>query len=108
MNCTQGPPAIAGSDVLLAVGTQAPTFRLPAGDGEPRTLEQLGSPLGAVRPFVAAATFLLLGASHAESASAANLELQKPGTGQGTVTSSPAGINCGTTCSGSSTWSPTH
>ena len=28
----------------LAVGTQAPTFRLPAGDGEPRTLEQLGSP----------------------------------------------------------------
>lgn len=28
----------------LAAGTPAPTFRLPSGDGEPRTLEELGSP----------------------------------------------------------------
>ena len=28
----------------LTAGTRAPTFRLPGGDGKPRTLEQLGSP----------------------------------------------------------------
>lgn len=30
--------------MAIAAGTPAPTFRLPAGDGAPRTLEELGTP----------------------------------------------------------------
>src|SRR5688500_9569504 len=38
-------------------------------------------------------------ASGSGSSGTFNLQVQKSGTGSGTVTSNPTGINCGTTCS---------
>jgi uncharacterized repeat protein (TIGR02543 family) len=59
----------------------------------------LAARLGRAAPFILAS--LLLGASLLASANAHAAKLSVSKTGSGTITSAPAGINCGTTCSAS-------
>jgi Divergent InlB B-repeat domain len=53
----------------------------------------------ALAPALAATALLLAALPTAAQATAKTLTVSKPGTGTGTVTSSPAGISCGSTCS---------